>query len=160
MEHILFKTLGKTDAEVAEIRKKADDVLKQAKTARILRTWPSNIPKTPPRTKAATWAGLCAGQTVPEFEHAAFSLPKGIISDLVKTQYGFHIIKVLDKEVAHTKTFEEVKAEIEPTVQEDAVTQKENQIFEQMASAVRQSTGSRSKRWPRSSTCRQGRLRW
>src|SRR6202043_2314100 len=55
---------------------------------------------------------LMQGQTVPEFEKTAFGLEKGKISDLVKTQYGFHIIKVLDKETAHTKPFEEVKDSI------------------------------------------------
>src|SRR5260370_853323 len=49
---------------------------------------------------------------VPEFEKTAFGLDKGKLSDLVKTQYGFHIIKVLDKETAHTKPFEEVKDSI------------------------------------------------
>jgi peptidyl-prolyl cis-trans isomerase D len=58
------------------------------------------------------WIGK--GQTVPEFEKTAFSLPKGQISDLVKSSYGFHIIRVDDKQEAHTKSLDEVKAEIEP----------------------------------------------
>ena len=82
---------------------------------------------------------IVEGQTVPEFQQAAFTLPKGSISDLVKTQYGFHIIKVLDHETAHTKTFDEVKSTIEPTVLDEAVNAKANEISDQMAAAVRQS---------------------
>jgi peptidyl-prolyl cis-trans isomerase D len=139
VEHILFKTLGKTDAEVAETKQKAEDVLKKAKSGANFEDLAKKNSEDTTADKGGDLGWIVEGQTVPEFEHVAFSLPKGSISDLVKTQYGFHIIKVLDKEVAHTKSFEEAKAEIEPTVQEDAVTQKENQVYEQMASAVRQS---------------------
>jgi peptidyl-prolyl cis-trans isomerase D len=48
------------------------------------------------------WIGR--GRTVPEFEKAAFGLPKGGTSDLVQSSYGFHIIHVDDKQEAHLKT--------------------------------------------------------
>ncbi|CAH2214067.1 peptidylprolyl isomerase [Tepidibacter aestuarii] len=52
------------------------------------------------------------GQMVPEFENAAFSMEKGEISEPVKTQFGYHIIKLTDKKEADTKSFDEVKDNI------------------------------------------------
>jgi peptidyl-prolyl cis-trans isomerase D len=140
VEHILFKTIGKTDAEIAEIRQKAEDVLKQAKKGgnfEELAKKYSEDDATKPKGGDLGW--IVEGQTVPEFQQAAFSIPKGSISDLVKTQYGFHIIKVLDRETAHTKTFEEVRDTIVPIVLDEKVRQDANDISNQMAAAVRQS---------------------
>src|SRR5215469_13709674 len=139
-EHILFKTVGKTDAEVAEIRKKAEDVLKQAKHGanfEDLAKKYSEDDATKPKGGDLGW--IVQGQTVKEFQDAAFSLPKDSISDLVKTQYGFHIIKVLDRQTAHTKTFEEVRQSILPIVLDQQVTDQANKISDQMAAAIRQS---------------------
>ncbi len=46
---------------------------------------------------------------VPEFEEAAFNLELGVVSAPVKTQFGYHLIKVEDKTEAKTKAFEDVK---------------------------------------------------
>ena len=140
VEHILFKTVGKTDAETAEIRQKAEDVLKQAKHGanfEDLAKKYSEDDATKPKGGDLGW--IVDQQTVPEFQQAAFSVPKGQISDLVKTQYGFHIIKVIDRESAHTRTFEEVKDSILQPVLDQKVAAEASDISNQMAAAVRQS---------------------
>jgi peptidyl-prolyl cis-trans isomerase D len=140
VEHILFKTIGKTDAEIAEIHQKAEDVLKQAKHGANFEDLAKKYSEDDgTKAKGGDLGWIVDGQTVPEFQQAAFSLPKGSISDLVKTQYGFHIIKVLDRETAHTKTLEEVRDSILQTVLDQKVTTEADDISNQMAGAVRQS---------------------
>ena len=50
------------------------------------------------------------GQMMPSFEEAAFKLPVGQVSEPVRSDYGYHVILVEQKE---SKTFEEVRAEVE-----------------------------------------------
>ena len=139
-QHILFMTVGKTDAEVDEIRKKAEDVLKQAKKGAKFDELAKKYSEDPgSKDKGGDLGWLVQGQTVPEFEKAAFSLQPGSISDLVKTQYGFHIIKVLEKETAHTKPFDEVKDSIRGPLLNNKVDEEENKIADQLSSAVRKS---------------------
>jgi peptidyl-prolyl cis-trans isomerase D len=140
VEHILFKTIGKTDAEVAEIRQKAEDVLKKAKHGGNFEDLAKKYSEDDAtKVKGGDLGWIVEGQTVPEFQRAAFTLPKGSISDLVKTQYGFHIIRVMDRETAHTKSLDEVRATILPILLDEKVTADANDISNQMAAAVRQS---------------------
>ena len=141
-EHILLMTVGgKTDAEVAEIKKKAEDILAQAKKKGAnfedLAKKYSEDPGS--KAKGGDLGWLVQGQTVPEFEKAAFSLSNGEISDLIKTQYGFHIIKVLDKETAHTKTFDEVKDAMRPNFLLNKVDQQASATADQISADIRQS---------------------
>ena len=140
VEHILFKTIGKTDAEVAEIRQKAEDVLKKAKHGANFEDLAKQYSEDDAsKVKGGDLGWIVQGQTVPEFEQAAFSLPKGSVSDLVKTQYGFHILKIIDRETAHTKSFDEVRSTILPNVADDNLRVQENDLTNQIAAAVRQS---------------------
>jgi peptidyl-prolyl cis-trans isomerase D len=140
-EHILFMTVGKTDAEVDEIKKKAEDVLKQARKGAKFDELAKKYSEDPgSKDKGGDLGWLVQGQTVPEFEKVAFSLAPGAISDLVKTQYGFHIIKVLEKETAHTKSFDEVKDSIRGPLVNNKAEDAENKIADEIASAVRKSS--------------------
>jgi peptidyl-prolyl cis-trans isomerase C len=52
------------------------------------------------------------GQLAPEYERAAFSLPVGAVSDVVRTQFGYHIIKVTDKKKEGTSTLAEIQDDL------------------------------------------------
>jgi peptidyl-prolyl cis-trans isomerase D len=140
VQHVLLMTVGKTDAEVAEIRQKAEDVLKQAKKGTKFEDLAKKYSEDPgTKDKGGDLGWITQGQTVPEFEKTAFTLPKGSISDLVKTQYGFHIIKVLDKETAHTKPFEEVKDSIKAPLLLSRADKQASDEADKLSAAIRQS---------------------
>ena len=141
-EHILFLTVGgKTDAEIEEIKKKAEDVLAQArKKGADFEELAKKYSEDPgSKSKGGDLGWLLQGQTVPEFEKAAFSLNKGEMSGLIRTQYGFHIIKVLDKETAHTTPFEEVKDSIRAPLLLQKVDIEAGNIADKMSAEIRQS---------------------
>lgn len=125
VSHILIKTplpgaYGKVDEKgVEEARTKAEDVLKQIKAggdfAKLAEKY-SDDPGSAKQGGALGWIGR--GRNVPEFEKAAFSLGNGQISDLVKSSYGFHIIKGGEKQQAHLRTMEEVRPQVEPVLKQ------------------------------------------
>jgi len=135
--HILFKTVGMTDAEAAEVKKKAEDVLNKAKHGGNFADLAKQYSEDTTKDKGGDLGWIVRGQTVPEFEAAAFSLPKGSISDLVKTQYGFHIIQVLDRETARTQTLDEVKATIVNQLQQEKAEQLGETVSTQIADEIR-----------------------
>src|SRR5262252_27448 len=140
-EHILFMTVGKTDAEVDEIKKKAEDVLKQVKKGTKFDELAKKYSEDPgSKEKGGDLGWLVQGQTVPEFEKVAFALPPSQVSDLVKTQYGFHIIKVLEKETAHTKSLDEVKLPILTQLRLNKTQEEENKISDQISAEIRKSS--------------------
>jgi peptidyl-prolyl cis-trans isomerase C len=56
------------------------------------------------------------GRMVPEFEAVAFSIKPGEISEVVKTQYGWHIIKVTERKEGSVRPFDQVKAQIKSQI--------------------------------------------
>src|SRR6267143_1802742 len=141
LQPIILMTVGKTDAEVEESRKKAEDILKLAKKGGNFEDLAKKNSEDPgTKDKGGDLGWIVQGQTVAEFEKAAFSLPQGSISDLVKTQYGFHIIKVLDKETAHTKTFDEVKDSIRAPLMLSKADKQASDTADQLSAAIRKST--------------------
>ena len=107
---------GKTDDKaVAEAQHRADDLLKQLKSGAKFEDVAKKYSEDPGSANVGGSLGwIGKGQMAAEFEKAAFSLPKGQISDVVKSLDGFHIVRVDDKQDAHVKPLDEVKSTIEP----------------------------------------------
>jgi peptidyl-prolyl cis-trans isomerase D len=140
IDHVLFKTSGKTDAEIAEIRQKAQDVVKQARSGAKFEDLAKKYSEdATTKDKGGDLGWIVEGQTSAEVQSAAFSLPVGSVSDPIQTQYGIEVIKVVERETAHTKPFEEVKDSIAPTVLDAKVKSEADDITNQIATAVRQS---------------------
>ena len=124
VRHILFKTPppgpdGKVDQKAVDAaRAKAEDVLKQVKAGGNFADLAKKYSEDTSAKEGGALGWVGRGKTVAEFEKAAFALPKGGTSDLVKSSFGFHIIHVDDKQEAHVKTLDEVKAQIDPLIKQ------------------------------------------
>jgi peptidyl-prolyl cis-trans isomerase D len=115
--HILLKTEGKSPEETEKIKTRATELLLQVKQGADFAELARKNSEDP--VSAANGGDLGPfgrGAMVPEFENTAFTLGVGAVSDLVKTQFGFHIIKVTEKQPSRTQTFEEVESLIRPTL--------------------------------------------
>jgi peptidyl-prolyl cis-trans isomerase D len=130
VSHILIKTPlpgpdGKIDDKgVAEAQHRAEDLLKQLKDGAKFEEIATKYSEDPGSAKeggSLGWVGK--GRTVPEFEKAAFSQPIGQVGGLVKSSYGFHIIRVDARQDAHMKTLDEVKDQIEPILKQQKAQQ-------------------------------------
>ncbi len=141
VEHILLFTTGKTaEAEITEVQKRAEEVLKELKKGGKFEDLAKKYSEDKQtKDKGGDLGWLAQGQTVAAFEKAAFSTPKGGISDVVKTEYGFHIIKVLDRETAHTLPLEEVKAQLLVNAKANKGEADANKISDQISAAIRKS---------------------
>ena len=103
--HILFKTQEAAVAVKERIRKGESF----EEVAKALSIGPNS-----PKGGDVDW--FEKKQMVPEFGNSAFSLAIDGVSDPVKTQFGYHIIKVYGKKAAGTKSFADVRAEMERTL--------------------------------------------
>ena len=108
--HILLKTEGKDDATV---KAKAEEILKQAKAGADF----ADLAKKNSEDEQSAKNGgdldyFGRGRMVPEFDQAVFAMQPGQLSDLVKTQYGYHVIKLVDKKTVATRPLAEVRQQL------------------------------------------------
>jgi peptidyl-prolyl cis-trans isomerase C len=124
--HILIRTPENADAKTKdEARAKAADVLKQVKGGKDFGELAKHYSQDPQSAANAGDLGyFMQGQMVPPFEQAAFSMKPGDVSEIVETPFGFHIIKVADKQAARTVPLDEVKPQIEQFLQNQQRQQK------------------------------------
>lgn len=130
--HILLTTTGKSKEEVAAIKTKAEALLKQIKGgADFAALAKQNSDDPGSKTSGGDLGWVVRGQTVKNFETAAFSLKPKEISDLITTEYGFHIIQVLEKQDAHIQSFDEVKTQIADELKKGTLNDRVQSLAEQ-----------------------------
>jgi peptidyl-prolyl cis-trans isomerase D len=144
VSHILIKTplpapgAKEDEKAIADARAKAEGVLKEVKAGGDFAKLAEKYSDDPGSAKSGGELGwIGRGRTVPEFEKAAFSLGKGQTSDLIKSSYGFHIIRVEDKQEAHLKSLAEVKSDIEQKVKQEKTTKATETAGNALLSAAR-----------------------
>lgn len=117
VQHILLNTRGKSDAEKQEIHKKMEGILARARKGEDFGKLAKEYSEDPGSKKdGGLYKDFPKGRMVKPFEDAAFSVEPGKISDIVETQYGYHIIKVINRK-KETKPFDEVKDKIKADLQ-------------------------------------------
>jgi peptidyl-prolyl cis-trans isomerase D len=132
---ILFKTMGKTPAEVAAIEKTAHDVLGQIKGGADFAELAKKYSEDSSAANGGERGWLVRGQA--DFEATAFSMKAGQVSELVKTVYGIHILKLEDKQIAHLQTFGEVKGSILAELEKQRVADTQEKLADDLSSRLR-----------------------
>jgi peptidyl-prolyl cis-trans isomerase D len=132
--HILLNTAGKDEAEV---RKQAEGILAKVKGGADFAELARQLSEDQGTKGMGGDLGLFGrGQMVPEFESAAFALEAGQISDIVKSQFGFHIIKVEEKRPGITQTLDQVRPQIQQILQtqiaDQQITDRARQLDERI----------------------------
>jgi peptidyl-prolyl cis-trans isomerase D len=121
--HILFKLdQNASEEEEEKVREKAAMVLEKARGGDDFAKLAKEYSEGPTAQKGGDLGYFSAGRMAKPFEVASFKMKKGEISELVRTRFGYHIIKVEDVKEARAKTLEEVRGEIKKTLTNMAST--------------------------------------
>ncbi len=133
-----MKTDGKNDDEV---RAKAEALLKQVRAGADF----AGLARKNSEDEGSAKQGgdldyFGRGKMVKEFEDVAFTQAPGTISDLVKSQFGYHIIKVVDKKAATTRPLEQVRAQITDQMAYERAQEQATQIANTLGKQIK--TGS------------------
>ena len=113
--HILIQVAPNADAAAKQQAKtKAEKILKDLKAGKDFAAAAKENSQDPGSAPSGGDLGFFEqGQMVPQFEQAAFALKPGQMSELVETQFGYHIIKVAEKQDGRVVPLDEAKSQIE-----------------------------------------------
>jgi peptidyl-prolyl cis-trans isomerase C len=133
--HVLVKLDPKaSEVEKAEARKKIEDIQKRIQKGEELSALAKELSDCPSASKGGDLDYFQRGQMVAPFEEAAFSLKPGETSGVVETQFGYHLIKVVDKKESGTIVYDEIRGNIESHLRQQKVNEKYAAYIEELKS--------------------------
>jgi peptidyl-prolyl cis-trans isomerase C len=120
--HILIKVEpGASETEKAASLKKLADIQGRVKKGEDFAKLATEFSDGPSKTKGGDLGYFRRGQMVKPFENAAFALKPGEVSDIVETQFGYHLIKSVDKKPESKIAYEEVKARLKEYLKQEKI---------------------------------------
>ena len=135
--HILLSIANKPKDEVPKIQAQAEALDKQVKGgADFAELAKKNSQDPGSAQKGGDLGWVSRGQMVKNFEDAVFTLKPNDISNVVTTEYGFHIIQVLEKQPAHLQTLDEVKPAIVATLKNQTVFDRMQEMADKAHAAL------------------------
>jgi peptidyl-prolyl cis-trans isomerase C len=133
--HILVMAPPTADAATkAKARQRIDEALKKAQGGADFAKLAKQYSQDGSANNGGDLGFFPRGQMVPAFEQVAFSMQPGQVSNVVETQFGYHIIKLLERRPERTVPFSEVTGQIEQFLQQQQRQQKAQAFVEQLKS--------------------------
>ena len=134
VRHILLLTQGKSDSEKVEAHKKMEELLARARNGEDFAALAKEYTEDPgSKENGGLYEDFERGAMVKPFEDAAFSVPIGEISDIVETNYGYHILLVVDRK-RETRPLDEVRVELEEKLKQG----RKEEVFESYFSELKE----------------------
>ncbi len=138
--HILFNTDENSSSEIQAAQlKKAEEILFRARAGEDFSTLATTYSEDPSKAQGGDLGTFARGRMVKEFDDAVFSMQPNTISDVVTTQFGYHIIKLEKILPAVTQPLKEVRASIAEKLQSEqarpATFQMANEAYEGIIAA-------------------------
>lgn len=131
--HILIKVEPTaTDADKAKARERIVAIQERVKKGEDFAAVAKETSECPSGANGGDLDFFQRGQMVGPFEDAAFTLKPGTVSDIVETQFGYHLIKVTDKKDASTVAYDEIKGKIEDYMKQQKVNEQLTQYLAQL----------------------------
>lgn len=121
-------------ATKASLKARAETALKAAKAGQDFAKLARQYSQDSSAQRGGDLGFVPRGQTVPAFENAAFALQPGQVSDLVETQFGFHVIKLAEKRPAGTVPFAQAAGQIQEFLENEQRQQKGKALVDQLKS--------------------------
>jgi parvulin-like peptidyl-prolyl isomerase len=123
VRHILMSTQGKSDSVKQEIKGKMEEILGRAKQGEDFGELAKQYSEDPgSKMRGGLIENIQHGAMVKPFEDAAFSVPIGGLSDVFETQYGYHILTVIERK-KETQPLEDVRLQLEGRLKQQKRTE-------------------------------------
>ncbi len=132
--HILFTTTANaSEATVAEARAKAEDARRRVLAGEDFGAVARDVSQDPSAANGGELGFFTRESTDPQFAAAAFALAPGQVSEIVQTEFGFHVIEVEERRPAGRLSLDEVSSQVRTSLAQQKTGEAVGKLIESLA---------------------------